>query len=594
VVVEKILTGDEQLPREWPVHGTTGYDFMNLVNGLFVDPESVGKMDRIYRVFTGGKISFDNLVYRSKKIVMHAALASELNVLANALSRIALANRHTCDFTLNSLKDTLSRIVACFPVYRTYISGSCVSETDRRYVQEAVDCAKRQSRGSDPSVFDFVQDALLLNKAESQGNVYRKAVTRFAMKAQQFTSAVMAKGLEDTSFYRYHRLDSLNEVGGDPRRFGVPPEVFHEKMVERSKSWPHTMLDTSSHDTKRSEDVRARIDVISEIPHRWGKEVRRWRELNQSKKRLVDDVLAPSRNDEYLLYQTLVGSWPLEGEVLPDESFRERIKQYMLKAVREAKEKSSWANPNANYESAVVAFVDEVLAPSQDNTFVAGLAAFSGDVARIGMLNSMSQTLLKLTCPGVPDLYQGTELWDLSLVDPDNRRPVDYSRRGEILKEMQTWPKAGEGLIACVRDLVNHMGDGRIKMYLTWRALNLRKENPKLFTDGDYVPLGIQGPKTRHLVAFARSLEDRQLIVVVPRLSANLLDAQRGLPAGSYLWGDTRVEVGREESAKASRNRTYRNIFTAKTLDAKSSGQEGSLPASALFEDFPVAALISE
>ena len=594
VVVEKILTGDEQLPREWPVHGTTGYDFMNLVNGLFVDPESVGKMDRIYRAFTGGKVSFDNLVYRSKKIVMHAALASELNVLANALSRIALANRHTCDFTLNSLKDTLGRIVACFPVYRTYISESSVSETDRRYVQEAVEGAKRQSPGSDPSVFDFVQDALLLNKADTQGNVYRKAVTRFAMKAQQFTSAVMAKGLEDTSFYRYHRLDSLNEVGGDPRRFGVSPEVFHAKMAERSKSWPHTMLDTSSHDTKRSEDVRARIDVISEIPYRWGKEVRRWRELNQSKKRLVDDVLAPSRNDEYLLYQTLIGSWPFEEGVLLDASFRERIKQYMLKAVREAKEKSNWANPNTKYEAAVIAFVDEVLASVQDNAFVAGLAAFSSDVARVGMLNSLSQTLLKLTCPGVPDLYQGTELWDLSLVDPDNRRPVDYSRRADILKEMQTWPKAGEALIACVRDLVNHMSDGRIKMYLTWKALNLRKENPKLFMVGDFVPLNVQGPKAKHLVAFMRSWEHEELIVVVPRLCANLLDSHRGFPAGSDLWGDTGVEVAREDRANASRTGTYRNIFTAKTLDPKTSGQDGSLQASALFEDFPVAALIWE
>lgn len=592
VVVEKILTGDEQLPREWMVHGTTGYDFMNLVNGLFVDPESVGKMDRIYRVFTGGRVSFDNLVYRSKKIVMHAALASELNVLANALSRIALANRHTCDFTLNSLKDSLSRIVACFPVYRTYISGSRVSETDRRYVEEAVECAKRQSPGSDPSVFDFVQDALLLNKAESQGNVYRKAVTRFAMKVQQFTSAVMAKGLEDTSFYRYHRLDSLNEVGGDPRRFGVSPELFHAKMAERSMSWPHSMLDTSSHDTKRSEDVRARIDVISEIPARWGKEVRRWRELNHSKKRLVDDVLAPSRNDEYLLYQTLVGSWPLEGGVSPDACFRERIKQYMLKAVREAKEKSSWANPNANYEAAVVSFVGEVLSPGRDNTFVASLAAFSGDIARIGMLNGISQTLLKLTCPGVPDLYQGTELWDLSLVDPDNRRPVDYSRRAEILNEMRTWPESGEGLTACVRDLVNHMSDGRIKMYLTWKALNLRKENPKLFMDGNYFPLQIQGPKAEHLVAFARLWKGQELIVVVPRLCARLLSGQSANP--SDMWKDTRLDLARGELARTGARRSYRNVFTAKTLDPKSFGQDGSLHATSLFEDFPVAALISE
>jgi (1->4)-alpha-D-glucan 1-alpha-D-glucosylmutase len=440
-------------------------------------------------------------------------------------------------------------------------------------------------------VFDFVQDALLLNKADTQGNVYRKAVTRFAMKAQQFTSAVMAKGLEDTSFYRYHRLDSLNEVGGDPRRFGVAPEVFHSKMAERSKSWSHSMLDTSSHDAKRSEDVRARIDVISEIPYRWGKEVRHWRELNQSKKRLVDDVLAPSRNDEYLLYQSLVGSWPLEGGVPPDATYRERVKQYMLKAVREAKEKSSWANPNVNYEAAVIAFVDEILVPSQDNAFMASLTAFSSDVARIGMLNSMSQSLLKLTCPGVPDLYQGTELWDLSLVDPDNRRPVDYSRRAEILNEMKTWPKSGEGLIACVRDLVNHMSDGRIKMYLTWLALSLRKENPKLFTDGDYVPLTLQGPKAKHLVAFARSWEGRQLIVAVPRLCATLFNGQSANP--SDRWKDTRLELARGDFTKGNA-RTYRNIFTSKTLDPGGAGQDESLPASALFEDFPVAALISE
>ena len=352
VVIEKILTGEEKIPKDWPVDGTTGYDFLNLVNGLFVDPESVGKMDRIYRVFIGARVNFDNLVYRSKKIVMHNALASELNVLANALTRIALANRHTCDFTLNSLRDALSRIVACFPVYRTYISENHVSETDQKYILEAVECAKRQSPGSDPSVFDFVQDALLLTKAETQGKIYRDAVIRFAMKAQQFTSAVMAKGLEDTSFYRYHRLDSLNEVGGDPRRFGESVEGFHANMAERAKSWPRSMLETSSHDTKRSEDVRARINVLSEIPAQWGKALRQWRELNYGKKRLVDDVLAPSRNDEYLLYQTLVGAWPLEEKLATDSYFRNRIKAYMLKAVREAKEKSSWANPNTNYETA--------------------------------------------------------------------------------------------------------------------------------------------------------------------------------------------------------------------------------------------------
>ncbi len=447
VIIEKILTGDEQLPAQWPVDGTTGYDFVNLVNALFVDPDSLGQMDRIYRAFIGSRASFDNLAYRSKKIVMHSALASELNVLANLLSKIALANRHTCDFTLNSLREAISKIVACFPVYRTYISEDQVSETDLEYIEEAVTCAKRASPGSDPSVFDFVRDVMLVRRGDSQGEVYRRAVIRFAMKTQQFTSAVMAKGLEDTSFYRYHRLDSLNEVGGDPRKYGESVEDFHCKMVERAKNWPHTMLDTSSHDTKRSEDVRARINVLSEIPGEWRKEVRRWQEFNLDKKTLVNDVMAPSRNDEYLLYQTLVGAWPFGGSSHVEDSFSERIKQYMLKAVREAKEKSSWANPNAEYEAAVTGFVEGILQDTNEE-FLKPFVAFQQKISRIGILNSLSQTLLKLTCPGVPDVYQGTEIWDLSLVDPDNRREVDYSQRREMLEEMERLSDAPSDTVA--------------------------------------------------------------------------------------------------------------------------------------------------
>jgi (1->4)-alpha-D-glucan 1-alpha-D-glucosylmutase len=314
--------------------------------------------------------------------------------------------------------------------------------------------------------------------------------------------------------------------------------------------------------------------------------------MNQSKKRLVDDVMAPSRNDEYLLYQTLVGSWPLAEDFAVDTCFRERIKRYMLKAVREAKEKSSWANPSANYEAAVGAFVDEVLVSGQDNPFLSSVKAFSRDVARAGMFSSLSQTLLKLTCPGVPDLYQGTELWDLSLVDPDNRRPVDYSRRAEILNEMETWPESGEGLTSCVRHLVSHMSDGRIKMYLTWKILNLRKQNPKLFQDGDYLPLQISGSNSKHFVAFARRFEGDELIIVVPRLSAKLFAGQA--PNPSDIWKDTRVELRGRELANENDDRSYRNVFTAKALAPMSSGQRGFLPAAALFELFPVAALISE
>lgn len=588
VVIEKILTGEEKLPKNWPVDGTTGYDFLNLVNGLFVDQESVGKMDRIYRMFVGVRVNFDNLVYRSKKIVMHNALASELNVLANALTRIALANRHTCDFTLNSLRDALSKIVACFPVYRTYISGRQVSETDRKYILEAVECAKRQSPGSDHSVFDFVQDALLLAKAESQGKIYRDAVIRFAMKAQQFTSAVMAKGLEDTSFYRYHRLDSLNEVGGDPRRFGGAVEGFHANMAERAQSWPHSMLETSSHDTKRSEDVRARINVLSEIPAQWGKALRQWRELNRDKKRLVDDVLAPSRNDEYLLYQTLVGAWAFEGDLSVNDRFRDRIKAYMLKAVREAKEKSSWANPNTNYETAVTGFVDEILGPEPGNDFPPSFAAFVTSISRVGMLNSLSQTLLKLTCPGVPDLYQGTELWDLSLVDPDNRRLVEYSRRQKILQELERWPDSAASLKPCLQDLITHMSDGRIKMYLTWKALNLRKQQPELFLKGSYLPLSVQGPKAKHLLAFIRRYEGRELIVAVPRLCAKLSGADGGLSEMRDWWGETCVEV-----PPCDTERTYRNVLTAEQIVLEPSGRATALQAGGLLANFPLALFVT-
>jgi (1->4)-alpha-D-glucan 1-alpha-D-glucosylmutase len=590
VVIEKILAGEEELPKEWPVHGTTGYDFLNLVNGLFVDSESVGKMDRSYRAFIGSRVNFDNLVYRSKKIVMHNALASELNVLANALSRIALANRHTCDFTLSSVHDALSRIVACFPVYRTYISEKRVSETDQKYIQAAVACAKRQSPGSDPSVFDFVQDALLLSKAETQGRVYRAAVIKFAMKAQQFTSAVMAKGLEDTSFYRYHRLDSLNEVGGDPRRFGESPELFHAKMVERARAWPHSMLETSSHDTKRSEDVRARINVLSEMPAQWGKAVRRWQDLNHGRKRLVGDVLAPSRNDEYLLYQTLVGAWPLEEDSSGNSCFRDRIKQYMLKAVREAKEKSSWANPNADYEAATAAFVDEILALNRDGEeFLSSFSAFHKNVIRCAMLNSLSQTLLKLTCPGVPDLYQGTELWDFSLVDPDNRRPVEYARRVQVLKEMQSWPESAEALKPHIESLTGRMTDGRIKMYLTWKALNLRKQQPELFLHGEYLPLNIDGPKAKHLLAFVRSYEASEIIVIIPRLCAKLFGDEAGIQAGQDCWNDTYVVLPRSSHAK-----TYRNIFTAGLVKSENGEQKQLLPASTLFAGFPVGLVVAE
>jgi (1->4)-alpha-D-glucan 1-alpha-D-glucosylmutase len=590
VVIEKILTGDEQLPKDWLVQGTTGYDFTNLVNGLFVDPAALSKMNRIYRTFVEHPVSFENQVYRSKKIVIHTSLASELNGLANALSRIALSNRHTCDFTLNSLRDAISRIVACFPVYRTYISENQVSQADQAYIDEAVDCAKRMSAGSDTSVFDFTRSVLLARAVNGQGTTFKKAAIRFAMKFQQFTSAVMAKGLEDTCFYRYHRLVSLNEVGGDPQKFGVALEVFHGKIQERAKAWPHSMLATSTHDTKRSEDVRARINVLSEIPALWRKKVRNWRVLNQDKKSVVAGAEAPSRNDEYLLYQTLIGSWPLEEASATAPSFCERIKQYMLKAVREAKEKTSWANPNTAYEEAVNAFVEAILAPGISNQFLEDFLPLQQYVAKMGMFNSLAQTLIKLTVPGVADIYQGNELWDLSLVDPDNRRPVDYALRQHVLEEMQLF-----GLQTCgclksrVRQLTENWNDGRVKAYLTWKTLTLRKRHPSLFQDGEYLPLAVHGANVRHLVAFARRHGETSAIVAVPRLCAQLLKDTTASPLDPAVWKDTQVEL-----CFSSDIRTYRNALSLETIVPDRSEGSTFVPASTLFEDFPVALLIEE
>lgn len=587
IVVEKILIGDEQLPDDWPVDGTTGYDFLNLVNGLFVDPASLDKMTRTYRAFIKRPINFENQLYRSKKIVMHAALASELNVLANALSRIALSDRHTCDFTVNGLRDAISKIVACFPVYRTYISGNQMSATDRAYIERAVACAKNESPGADATVFDFIRQVLLAPADANEISSFQSAAIRFAMKFQQFTSPVMAKSMEDTSFYRYHRLTSLNEVGGDPQRFGISADMFHRKMQERVSHWPHSMLATSTHDTKRSEDVRARINVLSEIPVVWGRKVRRWRDLNAAKKIDIAGNSAPSLNDEYLLYQTLLGAWPADEAEAVQPDFCRRIAEYMVKAVREAKEKTSWANPNAPYEEAVRNFVEAVLTFNEGNQFLADFLPFQKDIAKLGMLNSMSQTLLKLTCPGVPDIYQGSELWNLSLVDPDSRRAVDYELRQNVLRELQLLDsKSCSCRSSSIQKLTANMADGQIKLYLTWKALSCRKQHAALFQEGEYIPLNVVGAKADHLVSFARQHAGLTAVVAAPRLWTRLLEDPKASPLNAAMWKDTLVEL-----PSNCVSRTFHNEFTSDSVSVEESDTIRFVRASVLFSKFPVALL---
>jgi (1->4)-alpha-D-glucan 1-alpha-D-glucosylmutase len=582
VVIEKILTGAERLPPQWPVCGTTGYDFANLVNGLFVDSAAATRFERIYRNSIGDKADFDDLAYRCRKLITRVALASELNVLAHQLTRIALSKRHTCDFTLNSLREALTEVVASFPVYRTYVSASGISESDLRYIATAINFAKWRSPAADTSVFDFIREVLLTRIAEGHDASYRNAVTAFAMKFQQFTSPVMAKGVEDTAFYRYQRLISLNDVGGDPRRFGITTQDFHLANQERLRDWPHTMLATSTHDSKRSEDVRARINVLSEMPALWRLRVRDWKRFNRSHKSLIDGKPAPSPSDEYSLYQTLVGAWP--PEPLSDKNdwqvFSERIENYMLKAIRESKQHTSWINQNTAYENAVVSFVKALLNPSAKNRFLNDFVPFQRLVARIGVWNSMSQTLLKLTTPGIPDIYQGNDLWDFSMVDPDNRRAVDYGKRQQAFESIRKWSANPDA--TSLSRLLETPEDGRLKLYLIWKTLCLRKQWPDLFQQGEYVPLSVYGARANHVVAFMRRSEQASVLVVVPRLVANLLPDSNLPPTGPTVWEDTHIVVPTGGSAEK-----YLNVLTGESVDF--SRADAKIAIAELLAHFPAA-----
>lgn len=576
LVVEKILATFEYLREDWPVHGTTGYDFVNLVNGLFVRPDAERELDRLYTKFIEERAEFDTLVYHSKRLIIKAMMSSELHVLTNLLHRIAEADPATRDFTFNGLREALTEVVACFPVYRTYIRGGSLSAEDRRYVDWSVAQAKRRRPAGDVTVFDFIRRIVTLEAASQ----HEEQVARMVMKLQQYTAPIMAKGLEDTAFYRYGRLVSLNEVGGDPRRFAVTLAAWHRANQERVRRWPHAMLTTSTHDTKRSEDVRTRIDVISEITDEWRARVVRWHHLNRQKKRLVDGVPAPSRNDEYFYYQNLLGVWPWED---PDaaglEKLRERMEAFMLKAVREAKVHTSWINPHPEYEAAVSHFVAQTLTGPTASVFLADFLPLQKRVARWGAYNSLSQVLLKCTAPGVPDFYQGNDLWDLSLVDPDNRRPVDYALRERRLQELETL--AAGDVLGAVREFVDSLCDGRVKLYVTWRTLRLRRERPKLFQRGDYIPLAVRGARAEHVCAYARHVEGEWVIVVAPRWFSRLGDGE-SLPVGVQTWGDTWLELPKEAPA------VFIEIFSGEPVERK---KAGGLEVAEILRGFVVALL---
>lgn len=580
LVVEKILGGSEKLPMEWPVHGTTGYQFADLIGGLFVDPAGASAMERIYGDFIGETPSLAETIYQAKHLVMREALASELNVLARDLGRIAEADAHTRDFTEESLRRALSEVVACFPVYRTYIGDHGPSDADRHYVDQAVEAARLRSRWEAP-VFDFLREVLLTTIAEGNLESYRNRVLRFAMRFQQYTGPVTAKGVEDTAFYRYHRLVSLNEVGGEPDRFGVTVDQLHQACLDRQARWPYAMHATSTHDCKRSEDVRARLHLLSELPAAWAEQVSRWAELNQTLKHSEGGQLWPDRNTEYLLYQTLLGAWPLQDgdDEAPSDRLKERFQGYMLKAVREAKVHTSWTNADPDYEDALQSFVAKLLHPEHGQRFRAEFLPFQRQLARLGLFNALSQALLKLTLPGVPDTYQGTELWDFSLVDPDNRQPVDYQHRHALLQSLQRDFSPGADWATAARALTESLPDGRAKLLVSWRALALRRVRPGLFEQGEYVPLTVQGSYAANVFACARRLGNEFVLIAVPRLIGRHL----GTPTGSGYWRDTRVVLPPELLAHGTSE-----LFTGAVLPTHSEGGHDAVPLAVWLAEFPV------
>ena len=443
LVVEKILAPHESLREDWPVQGTTGYDFTNLILALLVDPAGEESFNSLYTGLTGHREPFADIVRDCKLRIMRNEMASELNVLARDAARVARQNPRTTDFTRNLLHRAIREIVACFPVYRTYVdaAGECTAD-DKRDLDWAIARARRNETEIDPSVFDFLARLFSGELVEKPRSGFsRHAVLRCAMKLQQYSGPVMAKGLEDTAFYRYNRFIALNEVGGNPEQFGLSLAAFHKANGQRCDRWPHAMLSTSTHDTKRGEDTRARLAVLSELPQDWAKQVEIWSRILRAGRGDVEGTAPPDPNDEYMFYQMLIGSWPVEllGSSPDAEglaAYAERINGALIKSLREAKAHSTWAAPNPAYEEAMLGLAGLALDPARSAAFLGAFLPFAERVARLGAQNSLAQTVLKLTLPGVPDIYQGTELWDLSLVDPDNRRPVDYALRQRLLEEI--------------------------------------------------------------------------------------------------------------------------------------------------------------
>jgi (1->4)-alpha-D-glucan 1-alpha-D-glucosylmutase len=565
LVIEKILGEDEHLPRFAGVSGTTGYEWLNVISRVLVDERGIEALDRVWRETSGETRSFEDVLIEAKGRVLDSSLASEFTVLSHLLARIATGHYSTRDFSASRLRAAFRSFILHFPIYRTYITGSGPSGADRKTIETAIDKARSEWFGPDIAIFDFLRDTLTLDLI-APGRVGHSIarVRRFARKVQQFTGPMMAKSLEDTAFYRFHRLLALNEVGGSPEARGLTAESFHHVMQSRAKTFLHGLTATATHDTKRGEDARTRLLALSELTDEWGKAVGQWRKLNAHLIISAGGARVPSPAHEYMLYQALLGAWPLHGV---DQAFIERVQAYAVKAAREGKQQTSWLVPDERYEKGLTDFIGGILDRAQSSEFTGAFDAFARRTALMGALNSLSQLVLKTTIPGVPDIYQGTELWDLSFVDPDNRRPVDFAARAAGLAALAdpNW-----------QSLVENWSDGRIKFALLHRLLAIRQQFAAVFTDGAYHPLAVEGRDRDEVLAFARTSGGRAVIVAAGRLFARSTDRGRQWPSGDAWQATIRIDG-------------FSSVRNALALPEPLSGSE--LPVSKLFHPLPVAIL---
>jgi len=565
VVAEKILSPDEELPANWRISGTTGYGFLNQLNGLFINTANEPALDVIYRQFTGSTRTFEDAAYCGKKRILHTAMRADLHALAEKLQSIASQTRYGMDFGLDELERALAAVIAAFPVYRTYITEETQAPTtaERAQILAALAATHVGAEVDDPTILSFIGDLLTLSPPADLDGAARDLCRNFVMRFQQLTGPVMAKGVEDTAFYNFNRFISLNEVGGSPDQFGTSLTSFHEQNRRRAEKWPYTLIATATHDTKRGEDLRARLNVLSEIPEEWGKAVLKWRELNSEKKTCVDGKPAPDANDEYLLYQTLIGGWEMGAETAQGRgAFLERLSNHMRKAIRESKTHSHWTEPNLPYEAATEGFIHALLSDSKDNSFLHDFMLFQRKVAFFGLFNSLAQVALKLTAPGVPDVYQGTELWDYNMVDPDNRRPVDYEKRRRMLADMRRKvSEEGVEISGFIRGLLQNHQNGQIKMYLVWRILQMRRRQRSLFERGAYLPIEVVGAKREHLCAFERRSADGSIVTLAARLVSTLSQgAQRGALDPDIRQDTTLILPDERAGAK------YREVLTQQMI----------------------------